>query len=378
MHTVWKGAISFGLVHVPVKMFTATEDKDVHLRYIHKPCGTPISYTRTCPHCEKPTEWEEITRGYEYEKGRFVLFDDEELEAIKPETARTIQILDFVDLREIDPVYYQKTYYLSPDQAGGGAYNLLLEAMRQSGRIGIAKIAIRSKSSLAAIRVVDNCICLETMFYPDEIRGIQGVPNLPDNVQVNERELDMAKLLIDQLTGPFEPEKYTDDYRVALLEAIERKVAGESTDVVTAPAAERTNVIDLMAALQASLEATKPGAGAAAGAAAGGTAGGGAAAGSDEAAAGGARVARGGRARAGADAAAGSGMAASGGAGEPIVSDSGNAAETAKRKPAARRPAKTKVAAGAESAAGGGAKAGAGAAGGGKRGSARSKKEPAT
>jgi len=259
MHTVWKGAISFGLVHVPVKMFTATEDKDVHLRYIHKACGTPLSYVRSCPHCDKPVEWEEITKGYEFEKGRFVLFDEEELQAIKPDIARTIQILDFVALEEIDPIYFQKTYYLSPDQAGGGAYNLLLEAMRQSGKIGIAKVAIRSKSSLAAIRVLDNCICMETMFYPDEIRSLEGVPNLPKEIKVDDRELGMAKLLIDQLTSPFEPEKYTDDYRVALLEAIGRKVAGESA-VVAAPAAERTNVIDLMAALQASLEAVKPGA----------------------------------------------------------------------------------------------------------------------
>jgi DNA end-binding protein Ku len=258
MHTVWKGAISFGLVHVPVKMFTATEDKDVHLRYIHKPCGTPIAYTRSCPHCKEEAQWEEISRGYEYEKGRFVLFDGEELDAIKPENTRTIQILDFVDLTEIDPLYFEKPYYLSPDQAGSGAYNLLLEAMRQSGKIGIAKIAIRSKSSLAAIRAVENCICMETMHFPDEIRSLQQVPNLPAEANVNERELSMARMLIDQLSTPFQPEKYTDDYRSALLETIQRKVAGEGTDVVTAPAAERTNVIDLMAALQASLEAVKP------------------------------------------------------------------------------------------------------------------------
>lgn len=257
MHTVWKGAISFGLVHVPVKMFTATEDKDIHLRYIHKPCGTPIAYSKSCPHCQKEAVWEEIVRGYEYEKGRFVLFEGDELDAIKPENTRTIQILDFVDLTEIDPLYYQKAYYLSPDQAGAGAYSLLLEAMRQSGKIGIAKIAIRSKSSLAAIRAVDNCICMETMHYPDEIRSLQLVPGLPEEPKVNERELDMAKLLIDQLGAPFDPEKYTDDYRVALQDAIQRKIAGQSTDVVTAPAAERTNVIDLMAALQASLEAAK-------------------------------------------------------------------------------------------------------------------------
>jgi len=257
MHTVWKGAISFGLVHVPVKMFTATEDKDIHLRMIHKPCGTPISYSRTCPHCQKDAEWEEIAKGYEYEKGRFVLFDGDELDAIKPENTRAIQILDFVDLTEIDPVYFQKAYYLSPDQAGAGAYNLLLEAMRQSGKIGIAKVAIRSKSSLAAIRAVENCICMETMYYPDEIRPLQLVPNLPARTTVNERELAMARMLIDQLSTPFEPEKYTDDYRTALQEAIQRKISGQGTDVVTAPAAERTNVIDLMAALQASLEAVK-------------------------------------------------------------------------------------------------------------------------
>ncbi|XID92854.1 Ku protein [Paenibacillaceae bacterium WGS1546] len=257
MHTVWKGAISFGLVHVPVKMFTATEDKAVHLRMIHKECGTPIANVRSCPHCDKPVAWEDLARGYEQEKGRFVLFEPEELDAIKPENTKTIQILDFVDLTDIDPLYYQKAYYLSPDQAGSGAYNLLLEAMRQSGKIGIAKIAIRSKSSLAAIRPVDNCICMETMHYPDEIRSLQLVPNLPEQANVNERELTMAKMLIDQLSAPFEPTKYTDDYRIALQDAIQRKISGEGPDIVTAPEAERTNVIDLMAALQASLEATK-------------------------------------------------------------------------------------------------------------------------
>ncbi|MFC5405043.1 Ku protein [Cohnella soli] len=258
MHTIWKGAISFGLVHVPVKMFAATEDKDVHLRMIHKECGTPVSNVRTCPHCQKEVEWEQIAKGYEYKKGHFVLFEPDELDAIKPENTRAIQILDFVDLTEIDPIYYQKAYYLSPDQAGSGAYNLLLEAMRQSGKIGIAKIAIRSKSSLAAIRPLENCICMETMHFPDEIRSLQQVPNLPEQTTVNDRELSMAKLLIDQLYAPFDPEKYSDDYRVALQDAIQRKISGESPGIVTAPAAERTNVIDLMAALQASLEATKP------------------------------------------------------------------------------------------------------------------------
>lgn len=256
MHTVWKGAISFGLVHVPVKMFSATEDKDISMKYIHKVCGSPISYVRRCPTCDTDVNWEEISRGYEYEKGKYVLFEKEELEQLSAHAEKTINIIDFVDLQEIDPIYFQKTYYLSPDQAGSNAYQLLLEAMRQSGKIGIAKIAIRSKSSLAAIRVMEGCLAIETIFYPDEIRPIAQVPNLPENISVNDKELTMAKMLIEQLSTPFEPEKYTDDYRAGLLRLIEQKVAGE--EISLAPAKPETNVIDLMAALQASIEAVKP------------------------------------------------------------------------------------------------------------------------
>ncbi|UKS25078.1 Ku protein [Paenibacillus sp. HWE-109] len=255
MHTVWKGAISFGLVHVPVKMFSATEDKDISMRYIHKTCITPLSYVRKCQTCEKEVEWEEISKGYEYEPGRFVLFEKDELETISGEANKEIKILDFVNLTDIDPVYFQKTYYLGPGDTGAGAYNLLLDSMRQTGKIGIAKVSIRSKSSLAAIRVIENCLAMETIFYPDEIRPISQVPNLPDKVTVNEREMEMAKMLINQLSTPFEPEKYKDEYRGRLLEAIEHKVAGE--EVQSAPALQKTSVIDLMAALQASLDATK-------------------------------------------------------------------------------------------------------------------------
>ncbi|MDQ0903885.1 Ku protein [Paenibacillus sp. V4I7] len=256
MHTVWKGAISFGLVHVPVKMFSATEDKDISMRYIHKTCITPLSYVRKCQTCEKEVEWEEISKGYEYEPGRFVIFEKDELETISGEANKEIKILDFVNLTDIDPVYFQKTYYLGPGDTGAGAYHLLLDSMRQTGKIGIAKISIRSKSSLAAIRVIENCLAMETIFYPDEIRPISQVPNLPEKVTVNEREMEMAKMLISQLSTPFEPEKYKDEYRGRLLEAIEHKVAGE--EVQAAPTLQKTSVIDLMAALQASLDATKP------------------------------------------------------------------------------------------------------------------------
>jgi DNA end-binding protein Ku len=255
MHTVWKGAISFGLVHVPVKMFSATEDKDISMRYIHKTCITPLSYVRKCQTCEKEVEWEEISKGYEYEPGRFVIFEKDELENISGEANKEIKILDFVNLTDIDPVYFQKTYYLGPGDTGSGAYHLLLDSMRQTGKIGIAKVSIRSKSSLAAIRVIENCLAMETIFYPDEIRPISQVPNLPEKVTVNEREMEMAKMLISQLSTPFEPEKYKDEYRGRLLEAIEHKVAGK--EVQSAPALQKTSVIDLMAALQASLDATK-------------------------------------------------------------------------------------------------------------------------
>ncbi|KAF6618329.1 DNA end-binding protein Ku [Paenibacillus jamilae] len=256
MHTVWKGAISFGLVHVPVKMFSATEDKDISMRYIHKECGSPLSYVRKCPVCDKEVEWEEIGKGYEYEKGRFVMFDKEELEQVSGQADKNIVILDFVDLQEIDPIYFQKTYYLSPDQAGSNAYKLLMNAMKDTGKIGIAQISIRSKSSLAAIRVLDECLAVETMFYPDEIRPISQVPNLPGQEEVKEKELTMAKMLIEQLSTPFDAAKYTDQYRERLLDLIQHKVAGE--EVRIAPTQPQTNVVDLMAALQASIEAVKP------------------------------------------------------------------------------------------------------------------------
>jgi DNA end-binding protein Ku len=255
LHTLWKGAISFGLVHVPVKMFTATEDKDISMRYIHKPCSTPLNYVRKCQTCDKEVEWEEITKGYEYEPGHFVLFEKDEIDRLYGEVNKEIKILDFVDLQDIDPIYFQKTYFLGPGETGANAYGLLMESLKQTGKIGIAKVSIRSKSSLCCIRVIDHCLVMETIFYPDEVRSIEQVPNLPEQFTVNDKELTMAKMLIDQLTTPFEPEKYKDDYRTAVMEAIEHKITGE--EVQTSPQAKPTNVINLMEALQASLEVIK-------------------------------------------------------------------------------------------------------------------------
>lgn len=259
MHTIWKGAISFGLVNIPVKMYAATEDKDISMRMLHKACGTPIAYSRRCPHCDTAVENENIVKGYEYEKGRFVSFDKDELDALSADASREIKIVDFVDLSEIDPIYFQKTYYLGPGDTGANAYSLLKTALNDTGKIGIAKVTIRNKSSLAAIRIVDGCISMETIFYPDEVRPAANVPNLAQtNAEPNEKELLMAKMLIEQLSVAFDPTKYQDDYREQVMGLIQKKIAGEEIHEA-APAAPRTNVIDLMAALQASLQAAQGG-----------------------------------------------------------------------------------------------------------------------
>lgn len=255
MHTVWKGSISFGLVNIPIKMFTATENKDITLKYLHKDCKTPLKYQRVCPTCNKEVEWKDIVKGYEYEPNRYVLIEKEDLEALKAETGhKSIEILDFVNLSEIDPIFFDKSYYLSPSEIGGKAYNLLREAMNNTDRIAIAKVTIRNKESLAALRVLNNLLIMETIFYPDEVREVEKVPGVPEKQVVDKKELDMAIQLIDNLTAEFKPEKYKDNYREALREFINKKIAGEETEI--APDAPRTNVIDLMEALQKSVKET--------------------------------------------------------------------------------------------------------------------------
>lgn len=256
MHTMWKGSISFGLVNIPVKMFAATEDKDIRFKILHKKCRTPIKQERVCPTCKEEIGPDDLVRGFEYEPGKFVLIDDEDLEAIRPATARTAEILDFVDLREIDPIYFDKSYYLAPQENNGDkAYSLLRQAMQKTGRIAIAKITIRNKQSLAVIRVLNNILILETIFYPDEVRPVSQVPGVPENVRIEERELAMAEQLIESLTAEFKPEKYKDEYREELMNLIRKKAEGK--EIVTAPEAPQRNVVDLMAALQASLQQTQ-------------------------------------------------------------------------------------------------------------------------
>lgn len=256
MHTMWKGSVSFGLVNIPVKMFAATEDKDVRFRYLHKACHTPIKYEKVCPVCQKEIADEEIVKGYEYEPGRFIILSESDFGSLQNKArGKNIEILDFVSLSEIDPIYFDKTYYLAPQDNGSKAYSLLLRAMGDTGKTAIARIMIRHKQSLAALRTSGNVLVLATIFHPDEVRPAAQVPGLPAGEDLNEKELDMAARLIDSLTAPFAPEKYQDDYRKALHELINQKIAGQ--EVTTAPAAPQKNVIDLLEALQASLNATR-------------------------------------------------------------------------------------------------------------------------
>ncbi|MDA8353546.1 MAG: Ku protein [Firmicutes bacterium] len=252
MHTIWKGSISFGLVNIPVRMFTATQSKSVSFRSLHKKCKTPIKYHRYCPTCEEDIPWDEVVKGYEYADNQFVLMEKEELESILPEQRKSIEIMDFVKLEEIDPIYFDKTYYLGPGDNGDRAYSLLRDAMDKTGKIGVAKITIRSKQSLAVVRVYQNCLVMETIFYPDEVRDAGQIPDVPQNLDLPEKEMDMAEQLIENLTTQFDPDQYQDEYRQAVEEAIDKKIKGE--EIVEAPEKQPERVVDLMDALKASLE----------------------------------------------------------------------------------------------------------------------------
>ena len=257
MHTMWKGSVSFGLVNVPVRMFAATESKDVKFRYLHKECQTPIQYTRTCPNCQREVKWDEIVRGFEYEPNRFVIMDEEELEAVQRPRAHTIDIVDFVQLSEIYPVYYDKSYYLSPETSGSKAYQLLRQAMDETGKIAIARTVLRNSETLCCLRVFNDVLVVETLFWPDEVRGTAELPNLANAPAATEAEVEMAITLINQLAKPFDAEKYKDERRNELMDLIQSKVANQEIAHPTA-AAPRENIVDLMQALQESIRQAKP------------------------------------------------------------------------------------------------------------------------
>jgi DNA end-binding protein Ku len=253
---MWKGALSFGLVSIPVAVYPATEEKSLKFNQLHDEDLGRIKYQRVCATDGEVVEFEHIVKGYEYEKDRYVVLTDQDFDAVPLESNRLIDILQFVDLEDIDPIYYKKTYYLIPEESGIKAYTLLRQAMQEDGRVGVAKVSFRDKEHLAAIRFKDDVFVLETMYWPDEIRASDFEElEKAEKTKPRLQEIQMAKTLIDNLTDDFKPEQYRDEYREKLLEIVEKKVAGEEVEVIPEP--EPTKVVDLMEALRASVEATK-------------------------------------------------------------------------------------------------------------------------
>jgi len=252
---MWKGAISFGLVTIPVSVYPATEEKTLRFNQLHASDGGRIRMKRTCSIDGEEVPYEEIVKGYEYEKDKYVVLTDDDFDAVPVESSRAIDIVQFVDLEEIDPMMYKKSYYLVPEETGAKAYALLREALQQEGKVGVAKVIFRDKEHLAALRFRDDAFVLETMYWPDEIRAMDFGDVDVSKVKVRDQELDMAKSLIGSLTSAWSPEEFTDDYRAAMLGIVEKKIAGEEIEIVTAEPTAK--VVDLMEALKASVAAAK-------------------------------------------------------------------------------------------------------------------------
>jgi DNA end-binding protein Ku len=256
--SIWSGAISFGLVNVPVKLFSAVSRKTVRFNQLNQETGNRIQQKRVDPETGEEVPYEQIVKGFELTKDRYVIITPDELDALDPERTRTIDIEDFVDLEDIDPVYYDHPYYLVPDKGAAKAYGLLLNAMEASGKVAIARVVIRSKEALVAIRPAGDLLMMETMIFHDEVVPHDELDDLPDakDLKASQRELKMAQQLIDSLSSEFDPSRYRDEYRDKVLDLIERKAAGE--DIAVQPEAPApAKVPDLMAALEASLAAVK-------------------------------------------------------------------------------------------------------------------------
>ena len=256
---IWSGSISFGLVNIPIKLYNAVSRKSVRFNQIDTRTGARIRYRKVSAADGEEVPDEGIAKGYEMSPEHYVLVSDEELAALDPEATRAIDIDEFIDLADIDPVFYDSPYHVAPVKASAKPYALLVRAMEESGKVAIARFVMRNKQYLAALRPRDGKLTLSTMVYADELVPASDVDEFDelDGVEVNERELNMARQLVESLSGPFEPERYHDEYRERVLALIERKAAGEEAVVAAAPAIEETRVVDLMAALEASVQAAR-------------------------------------------------------------------------------------------------------------------------
>jgi DNA end-binding protein Ku len=252
---IWKGAISFGLVTIPIRLHSAIEEKSFKFNQLHSKDQGRIKYKRTCSVCGEEVSWDEIVKGYEYEKDHYVVLTDEEIDAgVNP--VRSIDILKFVPHEQIDPIYFQRSYYLAPDGAGVKAYKLLSKALTDDARVAIAKVAFRDKEHLATLRVHDGVFVLETMYWPDEIRE-PAIEELEEEVEIRKQELDMARSLIENMTGDWDPGEFKDQYREKLEALVQQKIEGK--EIMVVEEAGTGKVLDLIEALKASVEASKSG-----------------------------------------------------------------------------------------------------------------------
>ena len=254
---IWKGNISFGLVNIPIALYPATRREEFKFRLLRKSDLSPVSYKRVAEKDGKEVPWDQIVKGYEYEKGKYVVLKEEDFERVDLEATQTVDIQDFVHQEEIDPIFFYKPYYLEPQKGGDKAYALLRDALKDSNKVGIAKVVIKTRQYLAGVKPEDGVLVLELMHFADELAD-PGKLHVPKKTEVGKREMNMAKSLIDSMSSKWNPEKYRDDYREALMEVIEEKVETGGKEIEEKPKKARkpTKVIDLVSVLQKSLEQT--------------------------------------------------------------------------------------------------------------------------
>ncbi len=256
---IWKGSISFGLVNIPIALYPATRKEELKFRLLRKDDLSPVNYKRVAEKDGKEVPWDQIVKGYEYEKGKYVVLKEEDFERVDLEATQTVDIQDFVDQEEIDPMYFYKPYYLEPQKGGDKAYVLLRDALKDSNKVGIAKVVIKTRQYLAGVKPEDGALVLELMHFADELADTEKL-HVPKKAEVGKREMNMAKSLIDSMSSKWNPEKYKDDYREALMEVIEEKVESGGKEIEEKPKkpAKPTKVIDLVSVLQKSLDQTGP------------------------------------------------------------------------------------------------------------------------
>jgi DNA end-binding protein Ku len=254
MRAIWKGSISFGLVNIPIALYPATRKEELKFRLLRATDHSPVNYKRVAAADGKEVPWDQIVKGYEYEKGKFVVLNEKDFQRVDLEATQTVDIQDFVDIEEIDPMYFYKPYYLEPQKGGDKAYVLLREALADGKKVGIAKVVIKTRQYLAGVKAMKHALVLELMHFAEELADAEKL-NVPKTLEPGKREMDMAKALVESMSAKWDPQKYHDDYREALLEVIEEKVesGGKEIDDKPKKAPPATKVIDLVAVLQQSL-----------------------------------------------------------------------------------------------------------------------------